>query len=174
MPSISGARGIGYMKKIKCSFRLDVGFIIAAQGGRVDLSGSTFKVLDTRISGSVAEFELVSNSTITAALSLLDCEPFAFITKADQLVTMTEGFAIATGLVKFPLRQNVRYDQIKYETSADLISIFNRIIVKGQNLRSIRMFLQVNNTGMCIVGPVKLDVIAAEALWDKRFGLENA
>lgn len=173
MPSILGARGIGYMKKNQMFLSLDHGSITAAQGGRVDLSGSTFKVLDTRISGGDAELDLVSNSTITAALSLLDREPFAFITEAERLVTMTEGFAVATGLVEFPLRQNMRQDQIKYEITADLLNMFSKTIVKGRDLRSNRMFLQVNNTGMRIEGPVSLDGIAAETLWVKRFGPDN-
>ncbi|MFT5629498.1 MAG: hypothetical protein ACI82I_000517 [Gammaproteobacteria bacterium] len=174
MPPISGARGVGHMQDGQLVMSLDRGFVTARQGGRAELAGTTFKVLDTRRPGGDAELNLVLNSTITAALSLLDREPFEFISKANQSVTMAQGRAFVTGVVRFPLVKGVPRDQISYEIAADLHDLRSDTIIMGRALRADRMRLNVDNAGMQIAGPVSLDGVAADAVWDNRFGGANA
>ena len=174
MPPISGARGVGHMQDGQLIMSLDRGFVTAQQGGRAELAGTTFKVLDTRRPGGEAELNLVLNSTITAALSLLDREPFAFVTKANQSVTMAQGNASVTGQIRFPLVKGVPRDQISYEIAADLRDFRSDTIIKGRELRANRMRLTADNGGMQIAGPVNLDGVAADAIWDNRFGGANA
>ena len=174
MPPISGAVGVGHMQDNQLILSLDRGFVTAPQGGRAELAGTTFKVLDTRTPGGDAELDLALSSTITAALSLLNREPFGFISKANQSVTMADGRVSVAGKVRFPLRKGVPPDQISYEIAADLRDMRSDTIIKDRDLRSNRMRLTADNAGMRITGPVSLDGIAADATWDKQFGSANA
>lgn len=174
MPPISGARGVGHIQNGQMIVSLDRGFVTATEGGRAELAGTTFKILDTRRPGGDAQLDLALDSTITAALSLLDREPFQFISKANQSVTMADGRASVTGQISFPLRKGVPRDQIAYDIAADLRDMRSSTIIKGRDLRSNQMRLTTDNAGMRVAGPVSLDGIAADAVWDKRFGATNA
>jgi hypothetical protein len=173
MPPITNAQGVGFIQDNQMTLSLARGFVTAGQGGRVDLDGTTFRVLDTRVPGGDAQLDLKLDSTITAALSLLDRAPFEFVSKANQSVTMADGRATVAGQVRFPLRKGVPRDQIIYDLTGDLRAVRSDTIVKGRDLRSNRMRLSASNAGLRIAGPISLDGIAADAVWDKPFGAAN-
>ena len=174
LPPIVAAKGAGHIQDNQLVVSLDAGTVTPPQGGRVDVTGTTFKVLDMRIPRGQAQLDLALSSTITAALSLVDHPPFAFISKANQPVTLADGRADVRGQVGFPLGTGVTRDQVSYDISAALRDVRSRTIIKGRDLQAGRMQLTVNPAGLRIAGPVQLDGIAADAVWTKQFGAQFA
>lgn len=173
MPPISGGYGVGHIQDNKMFLSLDRGNVTPQNGGGLDVAGTTMTVLDTRVPGSDAVLNLAMTGTITGALSLLDREPFRFVSEAGQSVTMADGRADVRGQIQFPLRKGVTPDQITFGIAADLRNLYSDTIIKGRELRAARMGLTADNDGLRITGPVSLDGIAAHAAWTKQFGPEH-
>lgn len=174
MPPIVGGYGVGHLQDNQMFLSLDRGSVTPAQGGPMDVAGTTMTVLDTRVAGSDARLRLAMAGTITSALSLLDRDPFRFVSKGGQSVTMADGRADVRGTLQFPLRPGVTQDQIAYDITANLRDVQSRTIIKDRYLRASRMRLTANPDGLRIAGDVTLDGVPADVTWTKRFGARHA
>jgi hypothetical protein len=97
VPPIEAASGHASLYDSRFAITASQGFVTAAQGGRIDVSGTSFVVPDVRIRRGPAQALLKLKSTITATLSLLDEKPFKFMQNAGQPVTLASGQAEISG-----------------------------------------------------------------------------
>lgn len=174
MPEIEQATGVGFLENNQLIVAVDGGFVPAEQGGRVDLAGTEFTILDTRIKGGDGRVELALGGTITAVLSLLNREPFQFISKAGQSVTLADGRAVARGEVQFPLRKGVPPSEVRFDITADLLDLRSDTLIKGRSLQASRLQVTADNAGLRIAGPVALDGVPANGAWVQKFGPAGA
>uniref|UniRef100_UPI0040473418 DUF3971 domain-containing protein n=1 Tax=Yoonia sp. TaxID=2212373 RepID=UPI0040473418 len=174
MPLMQGARGIGVLQDNRMILTLDEGRVPAPQGGPVDLAGSTMVILDTRVRGGDAELDLRMAGTITATLALLDREPFGFISKAGQAVTVADGRAAVRGDLRFALRKGVPPSEVQFDIAADLTDVHSDTLIKGRGLTAPELRLTANREGLQIGGVARLDGIAAEGTWTQAFGAQGA
>ncbi|MEM6374415.1 MAG: DUF3971 domain-containing protein, partial [Pseudomonadota bacterium] len=79
MPTIRQARGVGSIIDDRFVVTLDDGVMTAPQGGPVRLGGSSFTMVDMRTNPSPAVVDLKLDSSITAALSVINQPPFEFV-----------------------------------------------------------------------------------------------
>ncbi len=173
-PPIQGGAGIASLQDNQLILSLDRGTVSAPSGGAADLSGSTFIVTDTRVPGSLAELDLKLNSSVTAALSLLDQEPFRVMTKAGRGVDIATGRAQVAGQVTFPLRKAVPRSDIAYDFSARLLDLQSDTIIKDRDLRANQLRLTATPELVRIAGPATVDGIAVDGAWSQRIGPELA
>tara|TARA_R110002051_G_scaffold7041_6_gene33172 strand:+ start:2685 stop:5969 length:3285 start_codon:yes stop_codon:yes gene_type:complete len=174
MPLMQGAVGIGVLQDNQMILSLDEGRVPAPQGGSVDLAGSTMIILDTRVRGGDAELDLRMDGTITATLALLDREPFRFISKAGQSVTVADGRVEVQGDLRFALRKGVPPSEVQFDIAADLTDVHSDALIKGRDLAASRLRLTADRDGLQIGGPVRLDGIAAKGTWTQPFGAQAA
>lgn len=174
MPEMVGATGVGFLQDNQMIMSLDRGHVPAPQGGMVDLTGTAMTILDTRVKGGDARVDLALDGSITSVLSLLDREPFRFISKAGQSVTLADGRTQARGEVQFPLRKGVPPAAVRFDIVADLLNLRSDTLVKGRRLQAARLQVAADNTGLRISGPVQLDGIAADGAWTQVFGPAGA
>lgn len=170
MPLMQGASGVGVIQDNQMILALDQGRVPAPQGGSVDLRGSSLVILDTRVRGGDAKLDLHMDGTITATLALLDQEPFRFISKAGQVVSLADGRAVVQGDLQFPLRKGGSPSDVQFDITAQLRNVRSDTLIKGRRLTASKLDLTANREGLQIGGPVRLDGIAANGTWTQAFG----
>ncbi len=152
---------------------LDRGHITAPLGGDLDMAGSVLRVPDLRIKPAPAEITLKTDSSVTAALSILDQPPFGFLTKAGRAVDIADGRAKVEAALKLVLAKKLAPDEVDYRVTADLTDIRSDRIVPGRPLLAARLQLSATRAGMRIEGPGTLSGVPFEALWRQDFGPES-
>jgi hypothetical protein len=173
MPLITGAAGVASIIDRRFDVALDQGVVLPPQGGEIDASGTTFRVLDTRKKPGDGQINLALDGSITSVLSILNQPPFMFLDKASRPVDLAEGRASVTGQIALPLRRGVQMDEIDLNIAADLRGVQSDQLVPGRSLRAGRLDVVANNAGLTIAGPVQLGAARAVGQWRQQFGPEH-
>ena len=91
LPPVQDGRGRASIFGNTYTVVLEGGHVTAPRGGRIEATGSVLRVPDITQIPADAEVRLTTRSDLTAALSLLDQEPFRFLTKAGRPVDLGAG-----------------------------------------------------------------------------------
>ncbi|MFN0115467.1 MAG: AsmA-like C-terminal region-containing protein [Paracoccaceae bacterium] len=153
---------------------LDHGRLIAPKGGEVDVAGSVLEVPDIRKIPADAVVTLKTQSSISAALSLLDEPPFRFISKAGQKVDIAEGRAELTSLLKFSLGGNLKPGDVEFDLNGTLHDVASDRIVPGRPLRAVVLTVRATPAGIRIGGEGTLSGVRFRGGWEQGFGPEAA
>ncbi|QGX98712.1 hypothetical protein EI983_10700 [Roseovarius faecimaris] len=170
VPVIKGAAGHGSLYDKRFVLSADRGHVTAAQGGKVDIAGTSFIVTDTSQQQAPAEVRLSTSSTVTAALSLLDSGPFRFLQKAGQPVTLADGRAEVQGLLNFRLKQKVAPGDVTYDIRATARDVRSETLVPGRVLASPRLAVTAKDGELSIAGDGRIGAVPASGAWSTRIG----
>lgn len=164
--------GYGYSTILDSTYTtvLDRGGVTPPEGGRIDVTGSVFRVLDITQKPARAEIILKTRSSITAAMSLLDEPPFGFLTKAGFPVSLADGQAEMTATLQLPLQRKVQVQDVSYDVTGTLRDVTSTKLVKGKTLRAATLALQADNTGLRVSGRGTLGQAPFDATWTQNFG----
>lgn len=170
MPPIEKARGHATLFRNTFTVVADGGTVMADQGGGVDITGTVFRVEDVRVKQGPAEVLLKTDSTITAALSLLDREPFHFISKAGQKVTMADGRAQAEGRIGFSLKKKVPVEDVSYDIAAKLRNIRSETLIPGRVLSAAALSATADGEVLNIAGKARIGQVPVEGAFRAPLG----
>ena len=151
---------------------LESGHVTAPDGGRIDAAGSVMLVPDITRQPARAEVTLVTRSPLTAALSLLDQEPFRFLTRAGRPVDLGEGRAEITSRLSFPLKERIGVGDVSYAVTGRVRDFRSAVLVPGKVLALPEMAVEVTPAGMELAGKGKLDGLPFDATFRQPFGTE--
>ncbi|WP_138933735.1 AsmA-like C-terminal region-containing protein [Roseovarius arcticus] len=152
MPPIQQAAGKARLLEGRFAIAADSGWIDAGQGGRIDISGTSFTVPKIGIPDAPAEVIVHTNSSITSALTLIDNEPFQFLTKLGRPVDLADGRAQVEARLAFPLKKKVQTEEIKFDVSGTLRNLQSDVLVPGRVLSADALTLAVNADGLKVSG----------------------
>ena len=172
LPPITESTGYSTIEGNQFTLVIDKGVVTAAKGGRIDVAGSVFRVPDITVKPPPATISLRTDSTITAALSLLDEPPFGFLTKAEQPVDLAEGRAKMVAEIGLTLTQKVLPGDVNYRVQGQLLNVRTDIAVPGRLIEAAEMALQADPQGMQIAGPGTIDGVPFTATYSQGFGAE--
>ncbi|WP_425038835.1 AsmA-like C-terminal region-containing protein [Primorskyibacter sp. S187A] len=146
------------------------------EGGAIEADGTKFVLADVREKSGQAQVHLKTQSTITAALSLIDAEPLAVMQKADRPVDLAEGRADLTGLLSFALGRADGQEGISvaYDVSGALRNVRSDQIVAGREIASDLLEIDVTPTDIRIAGAGTFDGVPFEGAWQSPIGAEPA
>lgn len=170
VPPIIGAAGHASIHDNWFVIHADHGKVAAAQGGRIDISGTSFIIPDTRLKESPARADLRTHSTITAALSLLDSPPFRFLEKADQPVTLADGQARLEGRLDFILSERLLPDEVAFDVTGDLRDLRSETLIRGRVLAAEGLTVRASKTNIEISGAARVGVVPVQATWSMALG----
>jgi len=164
--------GYGYSTILDSTYTtvLDRGAVTPPEGGRIDVTGSVFRVPDITRKPAQAEITLRTKSSITAALSFLDEPPFGFLTKAGFPVSLAEGQADMTATLRLPLQHKVQVQDVVYDVTGTLSDVTSTKLVKGKTLRAARLALRADPAALRISGTGQLGNAPLNATWTQKFG----
>ncbi|WP_157970932.1 YhdP family protein [Pseudogemmobacter bohemicus] len=145
-----------------------------ADGARIRVDGSLFRVPDIRKKPADAEVRLIVDAGLTATLSLLDQEPFHFISKAGRQVDLGEGRALLVADLRFPLKPKILTEDIRYDVSGRILDFRSDRLVAGKEIRSDDLAVKVTPSGMRISGEGSIAGVPVVARYEQPFGKDAA
>ena len=172
VPPITGGAGTASFIGKQFVVSLDEGQVLAPQGGIMELGGSVFSIPELLPHESPATVDLQVNSSVTAALSVLNQPPFTFLDKAGLPVTVADGRAQVTGQIGFILKPGLRQNEIDFDMAADVTGVSTETLIPGRRLAAPRLEVSVDRSGLTIGGPVRVGNVQANGNWTQRFGPE--
>ena len=173
LPPVTNATGYATIFGNSFSLVIDKGIVTAPKGGPIDMTGTVFRVPDISIIPAPAEIDLRTNSSVTAAMSLLDEPPFGFLSKAGQPVEGTDGRAQMVARIRLPLAGRVLADQVSYAIRGRMRDVRSAVLVPGRLLLADELTLEADNRQIAIGGKGTLDGVPFDAEWTQRFGPED-
>ncbi|MDP4034263.1 MAG: AsmA-like C-terminal region-containing protein [Pseudorhodobacter sp.] len=172
MPPIRMGHGYATIDGASYTMVLDRGQVTPPEGGVIDMAGSVFSVLDILQHPPQAEIRLLTDSSLTAALSLLDEPPFGFMTKAGQDVALGEGRARLETVLRMPLIDKIALEDVSYQVNGQLTDVRSEVLVPGRVLTAADLTLTASRSGLLIAGAGKLGALPFDVTYAQGFGPE--
>lgn len=173
LPPLEQASGYGVLTESRLDLVIDQGLVVAPEGGAVNVAGSTFSIPDITIIPANAEIKLITQSSITAMLSILDQPPFEFLTKASMTPDLAEGTARAEGKITLPLAKGVTFDQVGFEANGTLTAVRSETLVKGKTVKANSLTVYANTQGVTVSGDAVFGKTQVSGAWTQKFGPEH-
>ena len=170
IPPINDAVGVASIINNRFVVSLDEGIVLAPQGGPMDLAGSHFAIEDMRQNPSKAILDLRIDSSLTAALSVLNQPPFEYMDKANLPVTIADGRALTQGQITWPLMPRPAPEAITLAMTSQLRSVRSETLLPGRLFVAPEMQVTASREGINIAGAVQIGAASAVGAWDRRFG----
>jgi hypothetical protein len=173
LPRVIDARGHATFENRTYTVSLNKGHLIAPEGGQIDVDGSVFQILDITERPANVKIDLISSSSLTATLSLLDQEPFSFFSKAGQPVNLGDGRAMLTTTLKMPLKPKVGLDEVSFVVAGRIVDFTSPSLVPGRILTAPEVSVAVDNEGLQLGGVGMLDLLPVDLTYLQGFGSEQ-
>ena len=170
LPHITAMRGSVEILDDKLTVLIEEGALRAPQGGDVDVSGSVFHVADMRPKPATGEVRLAAKGTITGVLSVLDEDPFNFLTKANQPVTLADGQAALQGTIRFPMKPRIRGPEVGVDITAEMRNLRSDTLGRNKTLALPTARAVVTNERIAISGAGTLGRVAFDGVWVQPLG----
>ncbi|MEM7731409.1 MAG: hypothetical protein AAF280_01330 [Pseudomonadota bacterium] len=165
VPIIENGRGTGMIQGKQFAIAAHGGVVIPPDGGPIDISGSTFEIKDILIRGGEGEVQLRTDSSVTAALSLLNSGPFGFIDKAGQSVTVADGRARLSGQLNFPVIDRLTFDGVDFSMTGEVTEVTSDQLVPGRVLKSAKLTVDATPERLALGGPGQVGDVPFEGLY---------
>lgn len=166
VPIIKDAAGHATLYGNQFVLSAQSGYISPAQGGRIDISGTSFEIPDVDMKRTPAQVHLRTQSTITGALSLLDEEPFRFMQKAGRPVTLADGRVDLSGLLKFRMVPQLTTKDVTFDVNGTLRDVRSEVLVPDRVLSANALDLNVTHEVLKIDGPGLIGQVPFEASFE--------
>lgn len=171
LPPIRKGRGYAVVEGSSYLTVVEDGIVTPPDGGEIRVTRSLFRVPDFREKPARAEIRLSTESSLTAALSLLDQPPFGFLTKAKMPTDLGEGRAALEAEFTLPLIRKVPRDQIGFQITGRLTDVRSERLVRGRVLTAGALTLTADPRGVSVGGDLRLGQARANATWTLPLGV---
>ncbi|QYX56349.1 hypothetical protein K1T73_15020 [Roseovarius sp. SCSIO 43702] len=162
MPPIREGAGQASLYGNRFAITATEGYVEPAQGGRIDIAGTSFIIPDAGIRRGPAVALVKIDSTITAALSLLNSDPVNLMDKAGQPVTLAEGRATLEGRLDFLLKPQLQTEEIVFDVKGRLRDLRSETLVEGRTLTAETLDLRADGEGLRVEGAARLGQVPFE------------
>ena len=173
LPVLTAAAGHATLMNNRFVVTAARGRVAPPQGGFLDVAGTSLVVPDVRIHEAPATVHLRSQSTITAALSMLDSDPMNFIEKAGQPVTLADGRAQVNASLALRLKKQLQPEEVVFSASAQLSDVRSEKIVPDRLLAAPRLDVTANNDELTISGKGRVGRVPFDAVWQSGLQKED-
>ena len=170
LPPIRKAAGHASVHDNEFALVLASGGVSAEPEGRVDLTGSVFRVSDTSAKPARAEIDLMLDGPIPVMLSLLDMKPFEFLAKAGMPSDLAEGGARIETRLAFDLLERIRKENISFAVDGILYGVSSDRLAAGREIAADELEIEADLSGIGISGTAKIGATPFDMAWSQRFG----
>lgn len=170
LPPITQGYGRQSIEGLTYTLVMDGGQIQAPLGGTINIAGSVFSVPNITEKPAQAEIHLRTDSSMTAALSLLDLPPFNFMAKAGRTPEMGEGRAKIETMLHVPLLRKVALSDVHYDVKGELLQLTSDRLVPKKVITADRLELRADPKGLTISGPGKIGKVPFDVTYHQGFG----
>ena len=170
LPPIQGASGYAGIDGRVYTLVVAEGHVTPPQGGRISVARSVFRVPDINKIPADAEITLETDSSMTAALSLLDQPPFGFLGKAGLSPDLGEGHARLTTELRLPLVRQLRLADVDFLVLGRITDVRTDRLVPGRSLAAPVLEVRADPEAVVISGKGLLGQAAFDARWRLPLG----
>lgn len=171
MPPITSGKGHFSMIDNRLVVALDEGEVIAPEGGKIRLTGSSFILPDLTVrEGTPSVIRLETQSSLTAALSLLNQEPMKVMDQVGMPVDLGQGQARLQGTLAVPLKKETRTRDVIFYAEGTLEGVQSTQLVAGRSLNAPSLRVRVDNEVVSLTGAGTLDGVAFDGTWSQPLG----
>ena len=164
-PVIRGGDGHAVLEGKVYTLSLARGHLDPPIGGRIDVARSVFQVPDVTQKPSFAEIEIRTESTVTAALSLLDQPPFGYLTKANLSPDLAQGRARLHTRLTLPLDGRVLGPDVAFSVEGQMQDVRSAVLVPGHRFEAAVLDVAGDNKGLTVSGASKLSDVGVSGRW---------
>jgi len=170
LPPIEQGSGYGLMRDNMLTIVMEDGGLTAPNGAAVDLSGSIFRIVDTRVKFGLAEVDLKTKSSVTSLLEVIDLPPFEFLSKAGIATDIAQGHIETGGKVAFNLMPKIQLADVDLSMTGELSQMRSDALVAGKTLAADTLKAVVDKKGLTISGRGTLEGLPVSGVWRQNFG----
>ncbi len=170
LPPIEGARGSVSIIDRRVAVSVAGGHVAAPEGGRIDLAGSTMVIPQTGIPKPPARFDLSLDGQITAALSILDQEPFNVLRNSDFPASFAQGRASIQVALDTPLGPGTPPEDRIWSATADLRNVSSDVVVPDRRVTATALRLSADGGSLVIQGPARLGDVGGDMTFSRALG----
>ncbi|AKS46261.1 AsmA-like C-terminal region [Octadecabacter temperatus] len=170
VPPVENASGMLSIVDRRVALTLDEGHVNAPQGGRLDLAGSQMVIPRTGIPNPPARFDLDLVGGVTAAVAVLNLEPFNVLRNSDLPVSFAEGRATISASIDTPLGRGIRPDQRVWSANARVRNVRSSVLVPNQTLTASELRVQADVDSLVVSGPMQLGDVGGTATFSRALG----
>ncbi|RLJ41616.1 uncharacterized protein DUF3971 [Litoreibacter meonggei] len=173
LPPVEKAHGYASISGKSFNLSLNEGVIAAAAGGALKAGGSVMQIPDMTGKPAMGVFDLKLNGPLSAALTLLDEEPFEFLSKSGVSPDVATGTAKISTRLTVPLEPKVEIEDIGYAVTAEVREVATDTLIKGRALRSDLMKVSAGDGALSISGDGAIDGIPIDVVWSRKIGKDT-
>lgn len=171
LPPITGAWGRAGIKDRTYTMVVNQGMVTPPEGGPIRVKSGTFTIGTITDRPARAHIVMQTESTITAALSVLDEPPFRFLTKAGKPVDMAEaGQAVVTTTMDLPLKKGLKPEEVDFRVDGQLLAVTSSKVIPGKTATAEVMTIAADPHGLRLAGAGKLGQVPFDIAYTQGFG----
>ncbi len=170
MPPITRGAGYIYVDNDRFALGVEDGEIAPPEGGTIRVASSMIRVDDTSRDPSIMQVNLKTESSIRAALSLINQPPLGIMDRTGRPVDMATGRAVMTTDLAFELLNDLTLDQVDFEAQGLLSGVSSDGLVPNRVLSADRLTLTANREAVEIGGAAQIDSVPLRVLWRQPVG----
>ncbi|MEM9581277.1 MAG: AsmA-like C-terminal region-containing protein, partial [Pseudomonadota bacterium] len=174
LPPLSRARGKASLIGQRFLAVAERGTVQAPQGGALRVDGTSFEIANTRIKGGPAQVQLTAKGSVTSALSLLDQEPFRFLSKAGQTPDLAKGQADISGVIDFALKRPLPPSEIGFDIAGTVTDVRSETLVPGRPITADKLVFRAEPKRVRVSGAGRIDTVAFNGAWNMPIGQPGA
>ena len=173
LPPIKAGDGYASVDGQTYTMVMSSGTVAPPEGGEINVAGSVFAIPDVTQRPATAEITLKTQSSLTAALSLLDQPPFHFMSKADQPVTLGQGTAAIETHLKMPLQKKIALKDVQYQVAGTVSGFSSDTVVPGRKITADSLAVSADTTGLTIAGAGLIGAVPFDVTYRQGFALDQ-
>lgn len=170
LPIISDGHGHAALEGKVYTLSLERGHMDPPEGGRVDVARSVFQVPDVTVKPTLAKVVIRTDSSITAALSLLDQPPFGYLGAAGMVPDLAEGRARLTTRLQLPLTDRFAPEDVQFTLDGQMEGVRSTVLVPGHVLKAERLQIEGDPKGIAVFGAGTVSDVGFDGRWDLPLG----
>lgn len=149
MPRVRGISGTGMMDAKHLELTVNAGGI-----DNLRISDSTVAITDFDKKDQNAEIEVVVRGPVRDALQLVDSPPLGYIKAIGQKPEDFSGNSATRLRLRFPLVNNLKFEQVQVAAAANVASFTQKRAVLGQDITNGTLAVRLDQRGMEIAGNI--------------------
>ena len=173
MPVISEGLGYGVFERDELVLALETGYVQSANGGRLQMDGSTMRVPNARLPDPPAIFNLKGRGSVPTVMSLMDNKPFEIPTKTKRGIDDVSGQAELTIEIETRLKRGVKPRDVAYDLTGTLRELRSEVLVPGRSFTADVLRLTGAPNLIEISGSGRVSDIPFKGTWSQPLGAAN-
>lgn len=165
MPPLEELKGRLVLENNKIVIAADNAVARPQDGGAVQAAGTVFSIADVRARPGQGRVDLNTQSSVTAALSLIDNPPLNVMRNANLPSSLAEGQARVKGVLTFPIQAKGDGNLVQYEIGAALSNVVSAQLVANREVRAAALDVAVSRDEVSVSGAGTFDGIPFQGAW---------